>query len=185
MAGISGNRQLVSGSIQYCISVGVQVFSFILMDRYRRRWALMTGSALLATFLFTAAGLMATYGRPYPGGLNNVKSVTWVVENSGASKAIIACAYLFVASYALTWGYVHPAVLQRNSTNVSPSPIGWLYPAEVLPLYIRSKATSIGVGVNWVGNFALTFFTPPAFQHIQWRVSPLLVCYRKTPANMF
>lgn len=106
MAGIQGNRQLVSGSIQYCISVGVQVFSFLLMDRYRRRWALMAGSTLLATFLFTAAGLMAAHGRSVPGGLNNVKSVTWVVEDSAASKAIIACAYLFVASYALTWGYV-------------------------------------------------------------------------------
>lgn len=37
-------------------------------------------------------------------------------------------------------------------------------------MYIRTKVTSVGVGVNWVGNFALTFFTPPAFQNIQWRV---------------
>ena len=36
-------------------------------------------------------------------------------------------------------------------------------------MYIRSKTTSVGVGVNWIGNFALTFFTPPAFQNIQWR----------------
>lgn len=40
-----------------------------------------------------------------------------------------------------------------------------------MPLYIRSKATSIGVGTNWIGNFALTFFTPVAFETIQWRVS--------------
>lgn len=124
MAGIQGNRQLVSGSIQYCISVGVQVFSFMLMDRYRRRWALMAGSTLLATFLFTAAGLMAVHGRPVPGGLNDVKSVTWVVENTAASKAIIACAYLFVASYALTWGYAcirHPALYFELTTVSVPS----------------------------------------------------------------
>lgn len=36
-------------------------------------------------------------------------------------------------------------------------------------MYIRTKVTSIGVGVNWAGNFALTFFTPPAFQHIRWQ----------------
>lgn len=23
--------------------------------------------------------------------------------------------------------------------------------------------------MNWIGNFALAFFTPPAFEHIQWR----------------
>lgn len=105
MAGINGNRGLISGAIQYCISVGVQVISFTFMDHYRRRWALMAGSMLLATWLFAAAGLMANYGHAVPGGLNGVPSVTWVVDSDAASKAVISCAYLFVASYALTWGY--------------------------------------------------------------------------------
>lgn len=105
MAGISGNQGLISGAIQYCISVGVQVFSFTFMDHYRRRWALMAGSTLLATWLFAAAGLMASYGHAEPGGFNNVPTVTWRVDSDAASKAVIACAYLFVATYALTWGY--------------------------------------------------------------------------------
>ncbi|KAF7197453.1 High-affinity glucose transporter [Pseudocercospora fuligena] len=163
MAGTNGNRQLIAGAIQYCISVGVQVVSFTFMDQYRRRWALMAGSTLLFTWLFAAAGLMANYGHAVPGGLNGVPSVTWVVDNGAASKAIIACAYLFVASYQLTWG-----------------PIGWVYPSEVLPMYIRSKTTSIGVGVNWVGNFALTFFTPPAFQNIQWRTFIIFAVFNVT-----
>ncbi|KAF2173795.1 hypothetical protein M409DRAFT_48719 [Zasmidium cellare ATCC 36951] len=163
MAGINGNRGLISGAIQYCISVGVQVISFTYMDHYRRRWALMAGSALLATWLFAAAGLMANYGHAVPGGLNGVPSVTWVVDSNAASKAVISCAYLFVASYALTWG-----------------PIGWVYPSEVLPMYIRSKVTSVGVGVNWIGNFALTFFTPPAFQNIQWRTFIIFAVFNVT-----
>ena len=49
------------------------------------------------------------------------------------------------------------------------SPIGWIYPAEVIPLYLRSKVVSIATLFNWLCNFSLTFFTPPAFQNIQWR----------------
>lgn len=64
----------------------------------------MIGSTLLFTWLFAAAGLMANYGHAVPGGFNGVPSVTWTVESPTASKAIIACSYLFVASYALTWG---------------------------------------------------------------------------------
>lgn len=104
MAGISGNDSLVAGSIQYCISVGVQVITFMLADRYRRRWAFMSGSTLQFTWLFAAAGLMATYGHAVPGGLKGAPTVTWTVTDPAASKALIACFYLFVASYALTWG---------------------------------------------------------------------------------
>lgn len=50
------------------------------------------------------------------------------------------------------------------------SPMGWIYPPEVVPLYIRSKAVSLATSVNWAGNFSLTFFTPPAFKNIQWKV---------------
>lgn len=147
MAGIAGNRQLISGAITYCVSVGVQVFSFGLMDHYRRRWAMMTGSVLQCTWMVVVAALMATHGHYVPGGLDGAPSVTWTVTSPAASKAIIAAVYLFVAVYATTWG-----------------PIGWVYPSEVLPMYIRSKTTSLGVGTNWIGNFALTFFTPPAFK---------------------
>lgn len=45
------------------------------------------------------------------------------------------------------------------------------YPPEIIPLYIRSKAVSLATFFNWACNFALTFFTPPGFQNIQWKVS--------------
>lgn len=47
--------------------------------------------------------------------------------------------------------------------------MGWIYPSEIIPLYIRSKAVSLATLFNWACNFSLTFFTPPAFQNIQWR----------------
>jgi hypothetical protein len=49
--------------------------------------------------------------------------------------------------------------------------MGWVYPSEIVPLYIRNKAVSLSTFFNWAANFSLTFFIPPAFEKIQWKVS--------------
>jgi hypothetical protein len=105
MAGLTGNNALISASIQYIINVVMTVPALVFMDRWPRRRVMMSGSFILV-LLFTEAGIMATYGEPVPGGLNGVPTVTWAVHNKHASKAIIACSYLFIATYAPTWGPV-------------------------------------------------------------------------------
>ena len=108
----------------------------------------------MAVFLYTEGAVMAVYGHAVPGGVNKVSTVTWIVPHAGASKAVIALSYLFIATYAPTWG-----------------PVGWIYPAEIIPLHIRSKVVALATFFNWAGNFSLTFFTPPGFKNIQWKVS--------------
>ncbi|KAK2808593.1 hypothetical protein FQN50_004625 [Emmonsiellopsis sp. PD_5] len=156
MAGLTGNNTLLAASIQYVINVVMTVPALLFMDKWPRRRLMMAGSFLMAMWLFTEGALMATYGHAVPGGLNGVKSVTWVVTNPKASRAIIACSYLFIATFAPTWG-----------------PVGWVYPTEIIPLYIRSKTVSLATVFNWAMNFSLTFFTPPAFQNIQYKVRKL------------
>lgn len=56
------------------------------------------------------------------------------------------------------------------STSFTANTVVRLYPAEIIPLYIRSKAVSLATAFNWAGNFSLTFFTPPGFENIQWKV---------------
>ncbi|KAF4632831.1 hypothetical protein G7Y89_g5293 [Cudoniella acicularis] len=70
-----------------------------------------------------------------------------------ASKAVVACTYLFVASYAPTWG-----------------PVSWIYPPELYPLRVRGKAVALATSANWAFNFALAYFVPPAFANITWKV---------------
>jgi hypothetical protein len=75
---------------------------------------------------------MATYGHAAPpGGLNNIAEESWVIGGA-PSKAVIACTYLFVASYAPTWG-----------------PASWVYPPEIFPLRIRGKAVALATSSNW------------------------------------
>ena len=139
MAGLKGNNNLVASSIQYVINVFMTIFALIFIDRWGRRLPLLVGSFFMALWLFINAGLMASYGHPAPpGGVNHVPEESWQISGP-ASKAVIACTYLFVASFAPTWG-----------------PVSWIYPPELFPLRVRGKAVALCTAANWIMNFALS-----------------------------
>ncbi|KAL3462149.1 general substrate transporter [Aspergillus heterothallicus] len=155
MAGLSGNANLVASSIQYVINVVMTIFALLFIDRWGRRTPLLIGSTLMMTFMFANAGIMKTYGKPAPpGGLDKVAEESWDLSDAqAAAKGVIACTYLFVASYAPTWG-----------------PVSWIYPPELFPLRLRGKAVAVTTSSNWIFNFALSYFVPPAFENIKWKV---------------
>ena len=139
MAGLSGDINLIASSIQYVINVGMTVFALVFIDRWGRRPPLLVGALLMATWMFANAGLMASYGHPAPpGGVNHVAEQSWEIRGAPA-RAVIACTYLFVASYAPTWG-----------------PVSWVYPPELFSLRVRGKAVAITTASNWIFNFALS-----------------------------
>lgn len=113
MAGLTGNDLLISASIQYVINVVMTVPALIWVDRIGRRPTLMLGSTFMAIWLFINAGILGGMGQYVPDGVNHIKEAKIRVTGS-ASKAVIACSYLFVASFAPTWG-----------------PISWIYPPEL------------------------------------------------------
>ena len=154
MAGLSGDANLIASSIQYVINVVMTVFALIFIDRWGRRGPLLIGSTLMMTFMFANAGIMKSYGKPAPpGGVNNVPEESWDLSAvPHAAKGVIACTYLFVASYAPTWG-----------------PVSWIYPPELYPLRLRGKAVALSTSSNWAFNFALSYFVPPAFENIKWK----------------
>jgi len=151
MAGLSGNTLLVSSSIQYVINVVMTVPALLWVDRWGRRPTLLVGAVFMMTWLFANAGILAVYGTPRPNGIGNTREATTEVSGA-ASKAVIACSYLFVASFAPTWG-----------------PVSWIYPPELYPLRVRGKAVALATSANWAFNFALSYFVPPAFESIAWR----------------
>ncbi|MCJ1474843.1 hypothetical protein MMC13_003503 [Lambiella insularis] len=153
MAGLTGNNLLLSSSIQYIINVVMTIPALLYVDRWGRRPTLLIGALLMMTWLFADAGLLASYGQPAPpGGVGGTPEASWSVTGP-PSKAVIACSYLFVASYAPTWG-----------------PVSWIYPPELYPLRVRGKAVALATSANWAFNFALGYFVPPAFENINWKV---------------
>jgi len=151
MAGLTGNNLLVSSSIQYVINVCMTVPALIYVDRVGRRPTLLLGSTLMAIWLFVNAGILGGMGVAVPDGIDGIKEAK-VKVTGAASKAVIACSYLFVASYAPTWG-----------------PVSWIYPPELYPNELRGKAVAFATSGNWAFNFALGYFVPPAFENITWK----------------
>jgi MFS family permease len=152
MAGLNGSANLVSSSINYVINMVTTIFALVFVDKIGRRPMLIGGGISLTIWWFVCAGLMASYGKPAPpGGLNNIPEESWSITGAPA-KAVIACSYLVVASFAPSWG-----------------PISWIYPPELVPLHLRGKAAAVATASNWIFNFALSYFVPPAFENIKWK----------------
>ncbi|KAF9364520.1 hypothetical protein BGX34_001291 [Mortierella sp. NVP85] len=151
-AGITGqDANLQASSIQYVLNVVMTIPAILFIDRWGRRPVLLVGSIFMALWLFLIGGLMGRYGSPYTSDSN--ATTTWAIrDNDPASKAVIACSYLFVCSFAISWG-----------------PVSWTYPAEIYPLRIRSKAVSLSTASNWAFNFILAYAVPPALENIQYR----------------
>jgi len=143
MAGLTGNTLLVASSIQFVINVVMTIPALLFVDRWGRRPTLLVGALLMATWLFADGGILASYGTYRPDGINGTKEASMEVKGA-ASKAVIACSYLFVASFAPTWG-----------------PVSWIYPPELYPLRVRGKAVALSTSANWAFNFALGYFVPP------------------------
>ncbi|KAK7422577.1 high affinity glucose transporter [Neonectria punicea] len=152
MAGYKGNANLLASSIQYIINVVMTVPALIWMDKWGRRPTLLIGATLMGTFMFANAGILAVHGTVVPGGIDGVAEASMSVSGS-AAKGLIACTYLFVASYAPTWG-----------------PVSWTYPPELFPLRLRGKGVALATSANWAFNTALGLFTPVAFVNIRWQV---------------
>ncbi|KFY48808.1 hypothetical protein V495_01012 [Pseudogymnoascus sp. VKM F-4514 (FW-929)] len=101
MAGLSGNANLVASSISYVINMVTTVIALFYVDKFGRRWLLLTGSASLALWWFVCGGVMGVYGSPAPpGGVDNIPAVSWQIYGA-PSKAIIASSYLIVSSLRL------------------------------------------------------------------------------------
>ncbi|KAH8646314.1 major facilitator superfamily transporter glucose [Xylariales sp. PMI_506] len=151
MTGYSGNANLLASSIQYIINVIMTVPALIWIDRWGRRNAMLVGAALMATWMYANGAIMKVHGIVVPGGIQGVAAESMEVSGA-AGKALIACTYLFVASYAPTWG-----------------PASWIYPPELYPLRVRGMGVSLATSGNWAFNTALGLFTPVAFQNIMWK----------------
>ena len=150
MAGYSGNANLLASSIQYVINVFMTIPALLFVDRWGRRPTLLIGGAFMMTWMYANAGILASHGVVVPGGIDGVAEESMKLSGA-AAKGLIACTYLFVASYAPSWG-----------------PVSWIYPPELYPLRVRGKAVALSTSFNWAFNTALGLFVPVSFQNIRW-----------------
>jgi sugar porter (SP) family MFS transporter len=151
MEGAGINNALLTSSIQYIINVVMTVPAIIWMDRWGRRPTLLLGSLGMMSWLFISGSIQGAFGQPET---NPASAVTWVMVNKTTqARAVVACSYLFVATFAISWG-----------------PVSWTMPAEVFPNKVRAKAVSISTASNWAWNCGLAFAVPPLLRSINWKM---------------
>jgi MFS family permease len=150
MAGYSGDANLVASSITYVINVLMTVPAIIWGDRWGRRPMLLIGSFFMMSFMLINGVILAVRGEIVPGGIDGVAAQSMRLTGAPA-RGLIACTYLFVAAFAVTWG-----------------PVSWTYPPEILPLRVRGKGVALATSGNWAFNTALGLFVPEAFANVKF-----------------
>ncbi|QBM88660.1 MFS transporter, sugar porter (SP) family [Metschnikowia aff. pulcherrima] len=151
MAGYSGNTNLVPSLIQYIINMAVTVPALFCLDLLGRRTILLAGAAFMMAWQFGVAGILATYSEPAY--ISDTVRITIPDDHKSAAKGVIACCYLFVCSFAFSWG------------------VGiWVYCSEVWgDSQSRQRGAALATSANWIFNFAIAMFTPSSFKNITWK----------------
>ncbi|KAL9117484.1 MAG: hypothetical protein Q9187_005981 [Circinaria calcarea] len=145
---------LLAASIQYILNVVLTLPAILFLDKWGRRPSLLLGSLAMMVLLLTVGALEGAYGEPFHADSGPESAISWIIRGQPKiSKAIIACSYLFVGTFAVTWG-----------------PTSWTYPSEIFPSQIRAKAVSLSTASNWVWNTALAFAVPPLTLSINWKL---------------
>ncbi|EFQ87359.1 hypothetical protein CFE70_002159 [Pyrenophora teres f. teres 0-1] len=152
MAGLSGNINLVSSGIQYALFIIFSSIMFFFVDKIGRRTLLVWGALSMGLCHFVVGGTLGAHSTHVPGGVNGDANVVMLVHGSPAYTVIAFC-YLLIIFYALTL-----------------APICWVYAAEVWSLETRASGMGISATGNWLFNFAIGFFIPPAFVNIRWGI---------------
>ncbi|KAI9734943.1 MAG: hypothetical protein M1834_002023 [Cirrosporium novae-zelandiae] len=151
MAGLTGNINLVSSGVNDAVFVICTIIVFPLADKFGRRPMLVCGAIGMGICHFVIGGCLGSYGIAVPGGVDGNANVTIKVDGA-ASRVVIAFSYLMMVVYGLTL-----------------APMCWVYAAEIWSNETRAKGMAWSALGNWIFNFALGFFIPPAFRNIKWK----------------
>lgn len=127
----------------------------LFIDKTGRRTLLIWGALGMGFCHFVVGGVMGAHSTYVPGGVGDPPNgnIVIAVDQGAPANTVITFSYLLIVVYALTL-----------------APVCWIYAAEVWSLGTRATGMSMAAMSNWVFNFALGMFTPPAFVNITWKL---------------
>ena len=100
---------LLEASIQYILNVALTLPAIIYVDKWGRRPSLLYGSLLMMVLMFIVGTLEAIYGEPFHTDNGPLAAISWILQNNDSvSRAVVACSYLFVCTFAVTWVRLRP-----------------------------------------------------------------------------
>nr|ADM21463.1 sugar transporter [Rhizophagus intraradices] len=149
-AGLADNSsRLLATGVNGLVNMLATIPAIVWIDRLGRKPTLISGGLLMGSSMIIIGSILATHGTKY---FDESLGKHFVyLDNKGSSYAVIVFIYVFVASFAYSWG-----------------PTGWIYPAEIFPLRIRGKAMSVTTACNWLFNFVIGLVVPILLDSIIW-----------------
>ncbi|KAI9313592.1 general substrate transporter [Dichotomocladium elegans] len=150
-AGIQNtSATLIASGVNGVLNMLSTIPAVLFLDRLGRRKTLISGAIVMGIAMLLCGIVMATTGRVYLDLADNKNKID-MSGNTKASYFCIVMIYVFVAGFAYSWG-----------------PVGWVYPAEIFPLNVRAKGTSLSTAANWLLNFAISEMCPAMLNSITW-----------------
>ncbi|KAH6616185.1 general substrate transporter [Chaetomium sp. MPI-SDFR-AT-0129] len=155
MAGLTGNVAMVTSGIQYAVFIIFTAVMWLFIDKTGRRTLLVWGAIGMGFCHLVVGGTMGAHSTYHPEGVGDPPNANIVisVDHGAPANTVITFSYLLIVVYSLTL-----------------APVCWIYAAEVWSLGTRATGMSLAALSNWVFNFALGMFVPPAFINITWKV---------------
>ncbi|KAI8342692.1 general substrate transporter [Chlamydoabsidia padenii] len=150
-AGIDGtSAALIASGVNGVLNVFATVPAMLFVDRLGRRKIMIIGALTMGTAMLLCGIVMGATGKvSYDAAKQS--NVVYMGDNKSASYFCIVMIYVFVAGFAASWG-----------------PVGWIYPAEIYPMAVRAKGTSITTAANWLFNFVISEICPVMLASITW-----------------
>ncbi|KAI5244708.1 general substrate transporter [Aureobasidium subglaciale] len=134
----SGTSALLATGITGIINVATTIPAILVIDKVGRRPLALIGSVHMFVCQIIIGVIVATCQ-------DNWK------EHAAAGWVAVVMVWLYIVGFAYSWG-----------------PVSWTLIAEIFPLSIRAKGTSISASSNWMNNFIIAFITPPMLKSISW-----------------
>lgn len=142
-AGIGeSSATLIASGVNGVLNMLATLPAVLFLDRLGRRKTLMSGAIFMGTAMLLCGIVMGAVGNVVYNPETDENEL-YMGHNQHASYFCIVMIYFFVAGFAYSWG-----------------PVGWVYPAEIYPLNIRAKATSITTAANWLMSTSLSLPFP-------------------------
>ncbi|KAF9888247.1 Solute carrier 2 (Facilitated glucose transporter) member 8 [Aspergillus nanangensis] len=120
------------------INVVTTVPAILIIDKVGRKALLICGSIGMFACQLITGIIVAKFQHDWEG-------------HVAAGWAAVVMIWLYIMNFAYSWG-----------------PASWTLIAEIFPLSIRAKGTSISASSNWMNNFVIAFITPPMLSSITW-----------------
>ncbi len=144
---------MTTSGIQYAVFIIFTGVMWMFIDKTGRRTLLVWGAIGMGVCHFVVGGVMGANSTFVPGGVDGNPNIIIRVTSGAPANTVIVFSFLLIVVYALTL-----------------APVCWIYAAEVWSLGTRATGMSMAALSNWVFNFALGLFTPPAFINISWKL---------------